>query len=120
MSNWSVGSIMVTIMVAMVFNGAGWQMVSGSGVVGWGSIVSGGSIVGWGSMVGNDGMMDGRSVGGVHMVGWGSVHGMHNWGGMVGNDWCSVDGMSVNGWGALGDDCVEAIVVVGGVVDGAD
>lgn len=144
-SNWSVGSI-VTIVVTVVFDGAGWQMVSNGSMVGNGGIVSwGGSVVSWGGSVvtimvtvvfngaGWQMVSNGSVMGNGGIVSWGSnmcgvdgwcsvdgmVDGMH-WGNMVGNDgWGNVVGMSMDSWAGLGDDCVETAMVISSVVNGA-
>lgn len=51
-SNWSVGSIVTIVVVTVVFDGAGWQMMSNGSVMGNGGIVRwGSSVVSWSGSV---------------------------------------------------------------------
>lgn len=107
--------------VAVVLNGAGGQMSDVAGVAD--GVGSGRSVRGLGVH-----LVDGSSVC-VHLVDGRSVHGLDGMdggcgvrkvsrGGQVSGG--SVHGMSVDGGRGLGDDRVEAVHIIGGIVDGTD
>lgn len=101
-----------------------WGMSVGN----WGSM----GVDSWGSMGvdGRGGMrVDGR--GGMGVDSWGSSNGLNDgwgavgnwsgnglddgWGGVGNDSWSSMDR-----WARFGDDSVESVNIIGGVVDGAD
>lgn len=94
------------------------------GVDSWGSmgsIDSRGSMGGVDSWGGNGLSVDSWGVGwGSMSVGWGSNDGLQGRGGVHGRGNGLDDGWgSVDGWAGFGDDGVESVNVIGGVVDGA-
>lgn len=118
-SQWSVGGNMADMSnvsnmseVSVVLNGAGGQMTDmtdsrmANGVGSWGVHLVDGSSVSVHLMV------DGSGVDGMDS--------MDSWGGVGNVNGGSMDGMSVNGRGGLGDDGVESVHIIGSIVDGSD
>lgn len=113
-SQWSVcGDLSNMSEVSVIFNGAGTVTDSGvaNGVGRWGSVGSqgvhrSGMSVHWGSVQGLNGMDCWCCVGNM------------SWGSNVG--WGSVNGMSVDSGGGLGDNGVKSMNIIGSVVDGTD
>lgn len=93
---------------------------SSMGVDSWGSM----GIDGWGGMgVDGWGGVGVDSWGSMSIDGWGSDSLNDSWGG-VGN-WSRGNGLDnswsgMDRWARLGDDGVESVDIIGGVVDGAD